>query len=128
MLLNIPLMAVFFGLWVGIPLWMVVKHPDTGPEPAAAPTATAVRARHAGHAEAAYRRVRYPALVAAAGSDNRPVPEGVAPRAGCCSGPASTGTTGRCPATPPTTAGRATAPGRRAALTSSSSGTPMPPS
>jgi hypothetical protein len=57
---------------------MVVKHPDTGPEPAAAPTATAVRARRAEHAEAAYRRVRYPALVEA-GSDNRPVPEGVAP-------------------------------------------------
>jgi hypothetical protein len=34
LLLNIPLAALFFALWVGIPLWMVFKHPDTGPAPA----------------------------------------------------------------------------------------------
>jgi hypothetical protein len=31
--LNIPLAAVFFGAWSGIPLWMVLRHPSWGPEP-----------------------------------------------------------------------------------------------
>ena len=31
LLLNIPLMVLFFALWVGIPLWLVLRHPDTGP-------------------------------------------------------------------------------------------------
>jgi hypothetical protein len=31
-LLNIPLTAAFLGLWCGIPLWMVLRHPDTGPD------------------------------------------------------------------------------------------------
>ena len=34
LLANIPLMVLFFGLWVGIPLWLVTRHPDTGPEAA----------------------------------------------------------------------------------------------
>jgi hypothetical protein len=29
--LNIPLMAVFFLAIAGIPLWLVYRHPDTGP-------------------------------------------------------------------------------------------------
>ena len=29
--MNIPLMAVFFAAWVGIPMWLVLRHPDTGP-------------------------------------------------------------------------------------------------
>ena len=29
--LNIPLAALFFLAWTVIPLWMVIKHPDTGP-------------------------------------------------------------------------------------------------
>ena len=29
--LNVPLMAVFFLAMAGIPLWLVFKHPDTGP-------------------------------------------------------------------------------------------------
>jgi hypothetical protein len=29
LLLNIPLATLFFALWVGIPLWLVRKHPDT---------------------------------------------------------------------------------------------------
>lgn len=33
--LSIPLAAVFFGAWYGIPLWMVLTRPDWGPEPAA---------------------------------------------------------------------------------------------
>ena len=41
-LLNIPLCAVFFLAVAGIPLWMVVRHPDTGPDGsrAAAPGGT----------------------------------------------------------------------------------------
>jgi hypothetical protein len=30
--LNIPLCAVIFSAVVGIPLWLVIKHPDTGRE------------------------------------------------------------------------------------------------
>ena len=30
--LNIPLCAVIFSAVVGIPLWMVIKHPDTARE------------------------------------------------------------------------------------------------
>jgi hypothetical protein len=29
-LLNMPLAAAFFGAWVGIPIWLVFKHPDRG--------------------------------------------------------------------------------------------------
>jgi hypothetical protein len=28
LLLNIPLMVLFFALWTGVPLWLVIKHPD----------------------------------------------------------------------------------------------------
>ena len=35
MLLNIPLMVMFVALWAGVPLWLVLKHPDQRPEPAA---------------------------------------------------------------------------------------------
>jgi hypothetical protein len=30
--LNIPLCAVIFSAMVGIPMWMVIKRPDTGHE------------------------------------------------------------------------------------------------
>lgn len=30
LLLNIPIAAVIFAAMCGIPLWMVIKHPDTG--------------------------------------------------------------------------------------------------
>lgn len=33
--LNIPLRAVIFSAMAGIPLWMVIKRPDTGHEAAA---------------------------------------------------------------------------------------------
>ncbi len=33
--LNIPLALLFFLAWTLIPLWMVIKHPDTGPSTAA---------------------------------------------------------------------------------------------
>ena len=29
--MNIPLMVVAFGLWVGVPLWLVLRHPDGTP-------------------------------------------------------------------------------------------------
>ena len=29
--INIPLMAIAFALWVGIPMWLVLRHPDEDP-------------------------------------------------------------------------------------------------
>ena len=29
--INIPFMALFFALWAGIPMWMIVKRPDRHP-------------------------------------------------------------------------------------------------
>jgi hypothetical protein len=29
--INIPLMALFFALWVGVPMWMIFKRPDRDP-------------------------------------------------------------------------------------------------
>jgi hypothetical protein len=31
---NMVLAAVFFTAWCGIPLWMVLRHPSWGPQPA----------------------------------------------------------------------------------------------
>jgi hypothetical protein len=31
--MNIPLAAMIFAIWTGVPLWLVLKHPDTGPQP-----------------------------------------------------------------------------------------------
>jgi hypothetical protein len=53
LLLNIPLMVLFFALWVGIPLWLVRRHPDTGPAQGAAITRLPERAC----ADADHRRV-----------------------------------------------------------------------
>ena len=55
LLLNIPLMVLFVALWVGIPLWLVRKHPDAGPTLAAAPGVTRLPERE--HQDAGYRRV-----------------------------------------------------------------------
>jgi hypothetical protein len=30
--MNIPLMVLAFGLWVGVPLWMVLRHPERHPK------------------------------------------------------------------------------------------------
>jgi hypothetical protein len=35
--LNIPLAALFLTATAGIPIWMVIKHPDTAPDFSAAP-------------------------------------------------------------------------------------------
>jgi hypothetical protein len=32
--LNMPLAALFVAAWSGIPLWMVLRHPDRRDEPA----------------------------------------------------------------------------------------------
>jgi hypothetical protein len=29
--MNIPFMVLFLALWIGIPLWMIHKHPDRHP-------------------------------------------------------------------------------------------------
>jgi len=29
--INVPLMVLFFGLWVGIPMWMISRRPDRHP-------------------------------------------------------------------------------------------------
>jgi hypothetical protein len=45
LLLNIPLMIAFMAAWVGIPLWLLRKHPDTNPTVAASPGVTYLPAR-----------------------------------------------------------------------------------
>jgi hypothetical protein len=37
LMINVPLMVAFVALWVGIPTWLVLKHPDSKPVLAAAP-------------------------------------------------------------------------------------------
>jgi hypothetical protein len=51
--LNIPIGAVLFVAMVGIPLWLVIKHPDTGPEVA---EQAAIPLHAASMAEAVSRR------------------------------------------------------------------------
>jgi len=36
LLLNLLMAAPFFAVWVGVPLWLVFKHPDRGHERRAA--------------------------------------------------------------------------------------------
>jgi hypothetical protein len=38
--INILLAVPFVALWTGIPLWLVLRHPDAGPALAAAPAVT----------------------------------------------------------------------------------------
>lgn len=35
LLLNLLLAALFFAIWVGVPLWLVLKHPDQDHQPQA---------------------------------------------------------------------------------------------
>jgi hypothetical protein len=30
--MNIPPMIIAFGLWVGVPLWLVLRHPERDPK------------------------------------------------------------------------------------------------
>ena len=55
LLLNIPLAVLFFALWTGIPLWLVLRHPDRTSAAAAASAVTRLPARE--HRDAGYRRV-----------------------------------------------------------------------
>ena len=60
LLVNIPLMVLFVALWVGIPTWLVLKHPDKKPTLAAAPALRdlphRIEARRS-EEDAGYRRV-----------------------------------------------------------------------
>jgi hypothetical protein len=49
--LNILLTTPFLGLWVGIPLWLVLRHPDARPaiKPAPAGRVPDARAEHPGY-------------------------------------------------------------------------------
>ncbi len=56
--LNIPLAILFFLTWTLIPMWLVVKHPDTGPsarKPERRPSQPSVNGQRAAtrHARAA---------------------------------------------------------------------------
>jgi hypothetical protein len=51
--INVLLAIPFIALWAGIPLWLVLKRPDTKPRLAAAP---AVRPMPEQRVYAAYRR------------------------------------------------------------------------
>jgi hypothetical protein len=55
LLLNIPLAVLFFALWVGVPMWLVLKRPDRGPARTVAPALTRMPARE--YRDADYRRV-----------------------------------------------------------------------
>ena len=55
LLLSIPLMVLFFALWVGVPMWLVLKRPDTKPTPAAAAAVTRLPVRRVQDDD--YRRV-----------------------------------------------------------------------
>jgi hypothetical protein len=58
LLLNIPLMVLFAALWMGIPAWLVLKHPDAKPVLTAAPAVRTLIPRAARRADdAGYRRV-----------------------------------------------------------------------
>ena len=52
--LNITLIVVLVCCWAGIPLWLVLRRPDTRPQPAVA--TPAVREMPATRVHAAYRR------------------------------------------------------------------------
>jgi hypothetical protein len=56
---NVPLMVLFVALWVGIPTWLVLKHPDKKPAPAVAPALRGLTSRPEPRRseDAGYRRV-----------------------------------------------------------------------
>jgi hypothetical protein len=54
LLYNIPLMILFFALWVGIPAWLVVRHPDSGPQPVQPPALAHLPAQH--HDDPSYQQ------------------------------------------------------------------------
>jgi hypothetical protein len=56
---NVPLMVLFVALWVGVPTWLVLKHPDKKPAPAVAPAlrGLAYQPEARRSEDAGYRRV-----------------------------------------------------------------------
>jgi hypothetical protein len=57
--INVLLAIPFIALWAGIPLWLVLRRPDTRPQPATAALAAATLAAPAvpePRVHAAYRR------------------------------------------------------------------------
>jgi hypothetical protein len=52
--INVLLAVPFIALWAGVPLWLVLRRPDTRPQPAVA--TPAVREMPATRVHAAYRR------------------------------------------------------------------------
>jgi hypothetical protein len=55
--MNVPLMVIFFALMVGIPTWLVLKHPDRKPTLAAVPAIRISSRTQTSQDDAAYRRV-----------------------------------------------------------------------
>jgi hypothetical protein len=55
LLMNVPLMIVFFALWTVIPLWMVLRSRDTAPKSAMAAVRQFPHQPDTGY-EADYRR------------------------------------------------------------------------
>ncbi len=56
LLVNVPLMVAFIALWVGVPAWLVLRHPDAGPRITAAPAVKDLPVARSG-ADRGYRRV-----------------------------------------------------------------------
>jgi len=60
LLMNIPLMALFLGLWAGVPLWLVIRRADWHGKPAARTVPTYLAAQRepvrirAGHIRVAH--------------------------------------------------------------------------
>lgn len=50
---NFPLALIFLLAWSGIPLWMVIKHPDTAPDFSEAHAYLAAKAARAAEPEPA---------------------------------------------------------------------------
>ena len=61
--INVLLAVPFIALWAGVPLWLVLRRPDTRPQPAVA--TPAVREMPATRVHAAYRRAAAAAIHAA---------------------------------------------------------------
>jgi hypothetical protein len=51
--LNVPLMVAFFALWVGVPTWLVLRHPDKSPVTFTAQTIHMLPERRTSHRHAA---------------------------------------------------------------------------
>jgi len=54
LLSNILMVVPFLALWVGVPMWLVLRHPDTGPQPAEASALAYLPARQ--HDDPGYPR------------------------------------------------------------------------